>query len=106
MMIGVSNHLLSMVLRLHYHSQKVIGSLGPVKSFTTKATPRDTPLEPGPGRHLQRGGRDSTRSTRRDDGPGRGVRSTGDGGGVLPTLDNPPGGEVRMSINGDRIHGL
>ena len=100
MMIGVSNHLLSMVLRLHYHSQKVIGSLGPVKSFTTKATPRDTPLEPGPGRHLQWGGRDSTRR------PGRGVRSTGDGGGVLPTLDNPPGGEVRMSINGDRIHGL
>ena len=27
-MIGVSNHLLSMVFRFHYHSQKVIGSLG------------------------------------------------------------------------------
>ena len=29
MMIGVSNHLLSKVFRFHYHSQKVIGSLGP-----------------------------------------------------------------------------
>ena len=28
MMIGVSNHLLSKVFRFHYHSQKVIGSLG------------------------------------------------------------------------------
>ena len=28
MMIGVSNHLLSNVFRFHYHSQKVIGSLG------------------------------------------------------------------------------
>jgi len=28
LMIGVSNHLLSKVLRFHYHSQKVIGSLG------------------------------------------------------------------------------
>ena len=28
MMIGVSNHLLSIVFRFHYHSQKVIGSLG------------------------------------------------------------------------------
>ena len=28
MMIGVYNHLLSKVFRLHYHSQKVIGSLG------------------------------------------------------------------------------
>ena len=27
-MIGVSNHLLSKVFRFHYHSQKVIGSLG------------------------------------------------------------------------------
>ena len=27
-MIGVSNHLLSIVFRFHYHSQKVIGSLG------------------------------------------------------------------------------
>ena len=41
MMIGVSNHLLSMVLRLH--SQKVIGSLGPVKSFTTISPPPETP---------------------------------------------------------------
>ena len=28
LMIGVSNHLLSIVFRFHYHSQKVIGSLG------------------------------------------------------------------------------
>ena len=28
MMIGVYNHLLSKVFRCHYHSQKVIGSLG------------------------------------------------------------------------------
>ena len=28
LMIGMSNHLLSMVFRFHYHSQKVIGSLG------------------------------------------------------------------------------
>ena len=27
-MIGVSNHLLSIVFRFHYHSQKVIGSIG------------------------------------------------------------------------------
>ena len=27
-MIRVSNHLLSIVFRFHYHSQKVIGSLG------------------------------------------------------------------------------
>ena len=27
MMIGISNHLLSMVFKIHYHSQKVIGSL-------------------------------------------------------------------------------
>ena len=27
-MIGVSNHLLSKVFSFHYHSQKVIGSLG------------------------------------------------------------------------------
>ena len=27
-LIGVYNHLLSKVFRLHYHSQKVIGSLG------------------------------------------------------------------------------
>ena len=35
MMIGVSNHLLSIVFRFHYHSQKVIGSLGniPKRSF-------------------------------------------------------------------------
>ena len=26
--IGVSNHLLSIVFRFHYHSQEVIGSLG------------------------------------------------------------------------------
>ena len=30
LMIGVSNHLLSIVFRFHYHSQKVIGSLGHV----------------------------------------------------------------------------
>ena len=34
MMIGVSNHLLSKVFRFHYHSQKVIGSLG--KFFGSK----------------------------------------------------------------------
>ena len=28
MMIGVSNHLLTIVFRFHYHSQEVIGSLG------------------------------------------------------------------------------
>ena len=28
LIIGVSNHLLSIVFRFHYHSQKVIGSLG------------------------------------------------------------------------------
>ena len=28
LMIGVSNHLLSIVFGFHYHSQKVIGSLG------------------------------------------------------------------------------
>ena len=28
LLIGVSNHLLSKVFRFHYHSQKVIGSLG------------------------------------------------------------------------------
>ena len=28
MMIGVSNHFLSIVFRFHYHSQEVIGSLG------------------------------------------------------------------------------
>ncbi len=33
MMIGVSNHLLSIVFRFHYHSQKVIGSLGYVHDF-------------------------------------------------------------------------
>ena len=31
MMIGVYNHLLSKVFRFHYHSQKVIGSLGYVQ---------------------------------------------------------------------------
>ena len=31
MMIRVSNHLLSKVFRFHYHSQKVIGSLGIIK---------------------------------------------------------------------------
>ena len=30
-MIGVSNHLLSIVFGFHYHSQKVIGSLGWIK---------------------------------------------------------------------------
>ena len=32
MMIRVSNHLLNIVFRFHYHSQKVIGSLGEVIS--------------------------------------------------------------------------
>ena len=31
--IGVSNHLLSKVFRFHYHSQKVIGSLGQKADF-------------------------------------------------------------------------
>ena len=35
MMIGVSNHLLSKVFRFHYHSQKVIGSLGNVSKYTS-----------------------------------------------------------------------
>ena len=34
MMIGVYNHLLRKVFRFHYHSQKVIGSLG--FSFTSQ----------------------------------------------------------------------
>ena len=33
MMIGVYNHLLSKVFRFHYHSQKVIGSLGILRLF-------------------------------------------------------------------------
>ena len=33
LMIGVSNHLLSIGLRFHYHSQKVIGSLGTGKQI-------------------------------------------------------------------------
>ena len=33
LMIGLSNHLLSIVFRFHYHSQKVIGSLGLVGSW-------------------------------------------------------------------------
>ena len=32
-MIGVSNHLLSIVSRFHYHSQKVIGFLGNMFAF-------------------------------------------------------------------------
>ena len=34
MMIGVYNHLLSKVFRFHYHSQKVIGSLGHIQIYT------------------------------------------------------------------------
>ena len=37
MMTGVSNHLLSKVFRFHYHSQKVIGSLGHWKLETTNS---------------------------------------------------------------------
>ena len=33
LMIGLSNHLLSKVLGFHYHSQKVIGSLGNNNKF-------------------------------------------------------------------------
>ena len=33
MMIGVYNHLLRKVFRFHYHSQKVIGSLGYIAHF-------------------------------------------------------------------------
>ena len=36
MMIGVYNHLLSKVFRFHYHSQKVIGSLGAIQLVTRK----------------------------------------------------------------------
>ena len=42
-MIGVSNHLLRKVFRFHYHSQKVIGSLGQFDSNFVKwakPTPR------------------------------------------------------------------
>ena len=35
LMIGVSTHLLSIVFRFHYHSQKVIGSLGISKKTHT-----------------------------------------------------------------------
>ena len=35
MMFGVYNHLLRKVFRFHYHSQKVIGSIGLVSSFQT-----------------------------------------------------------------------
>ena len=35
MMIGVYNHLLRKVFRFHYHSQKVIGSLGKLTLFST-----------------------------------------------------------------------
>ena len=34
MMIGVSNHLLTIVFRFHYHSQEVIGSLGYTNTYT------------------------------------------------------------------------
>ena len=37
-MIGVYNHLLNKVFRFHYHSQKVIGSLGIVASWGTWKT--------------------------------------------------------------------
>ena len=43
MMIGVYNHLLSKVFRFHYHSQKVIGSLGYI-NFHTARTPETNPL--------------------------------------------------------------
>ena len=33
LMIGMSNHLLSVVFRFHYHSQKVIGSLGDIRPW-------------------------------------------------------------------------
>ena len=38
LMIGVSNHLLSIVFRFHYHSQKVIGSLGIVSGVNFGGT--------------------------------------------------------------------
>ena len=38
MMIGVYNHLLRKVFRFHYHSQKVIGSLGIVKILNDPKT--------------------------------------------------------------------
>ena len=43
MMIGVSNHLLTIVFRFHYHFQEVIGSLGLVNlecKNTKKASPK------------------------------------------------------------------
>jgi len=45
MMIRVSNHLLSIVFRFHYHSQEVIGSLGletTPKNWRNPISPRDT----------------------------------------------------------------
>ena len=40
-MIGLSNHLLSKVFRFHYHSEKVIGSLGNDFLHTCKCKRRD-----------------------------------------------------------------
>ena len=38
MMIGVYNHLLRKVFRFHYHSQRVIGSLGNCRATKSKTT--------------------------------------------------------------------
>ena len=45
MMIRVANHLLSIVFRFHYHSQKVIGSLGSwiLRYFPTLIRPSKNP---------------------------------------------------------------
>ena len=43
-MIGMFNHLLSIVFRFHYHSQEVIGSLG--HGWDTPKIPYSNPLKP------------------------------------------------------------
>ena len=54
LMIGVSNHLLSIIFRFHYHSQKVIRSLGTVKTWTYRVISYHTlhPPTPSCGRHM------------------------------------------------------
>ena len=43
MMIGVSNHLLNIVFRFHYHSQEVIGSLGNIFDGFATSTDQNPP---------------------------------------------------------------
>ena len=51
-MIGMSNHLLSIVFRFHYHSQEVIGSLGTQPEPTKPETSETHPF--GPSRYQSR----------------------------------------------------